>query len=83
MLWVPTSQAVVARFAPPDVRGAYMGVYGSASQAAWALTPFAGLQIRHAYGDSAMWAAVAAISLAAAVAGAVAAREPRVASVPA
>jgi predicted MFS family arabinose efflux permease len=83
MLWVPTSQAVVARLAPPDLRGAYMGVYGSASQAAWALTPFAGLQIRHVYGDSAMWAVVAAISLVAAVAGAIAAREPRVASVPA
>lgn len=83
MLWVPTSQAVVARFAPPDLRGAYMGVYGSASQAAWALTPFAGLQIRNAHGDSAMWAAVAAVSLVAAAAGAIAAREPRVASVPA
>jgi len=29
MLWVPTSQTVVAGFAPPDIRGAYMGVYGS------------------------------------------------------
>ena len=37
MLWVPTSQTVVAHFAPAGVRGAYMGVYGSTSQAAWAL----------------------------------------------
>jgi predicted MFS family arabinose efflux permease len=74
MLWVPTSQTVVARFAPPDIRGAYMGVFGSASQAAWALTPFAGLQVRHAFGDSAMWAAVACLSLLAAVGGAAAAR---------
>ncbi len=29
MLWVPTSQAVVAAFAPPDLRGAYMGVFGA------------------------------------------------------
>jgi predicted MFS family arabinose efflux permease len=74
MLWVPTSQSVVAGFAPADVRGAYMGVFGSSSQAAWALTPFLGLQVRHAFGDSAMWAAIAGISLLAAVGGAAAAR---------
>ena len=82
MLWVPTSQTVVAGFAPPDIRGAYMGVYASASQAAWALTPFAGLQVRHAFGDSAMWIAIAGISLLAAVGGAAAsrgyARRPRI-----
>jgi hypothetical protein len=83
MLWVPTSQAVVARFAPADLRGAYMGIYGSAAQAAWALTPFAGLQVRAAYGDATMWLTVAVISLVAATAGAVAAGERRVASVPA
>jgi dipeptide/tripeptide permease len=55
MLWVPTSQTVVARLAPADIRGAYMGVYSSASQAAWALTPFVGLQVRHGFGDAAMW----------------------------
>jgi hypothetical protein len=80
MLWVPTSQTVVARFAPADVRGAYMGVYGSTAQAAWALTPFAGLQVRHAFGDATMWAGVAAISVVAAAVGAVAASERRVAS---
>jgi predicted MFS family arabinose efflux permease len=80
MLWVPTSQTVVARFAPADVRGAYMGVYGSTSQAAWALTPFLGLQVRHAFGDATMWAAVAAASVVAATVGAVAASERRVAS---
>jgi len=80
MLWVPSSQTVVARFAPPDIRGAYMGVYGSASQAAWALTPFAGLQVRHAFGDFSMWVMTAGISVVAAVAGAIAASERRVAS---
>jgi len=83
MLWVPTSQSVASAFAPPDLRGAYMGVYGSASQAAFALTPFAGLQIRAAFGDAAMWRAVAVVSLVAAVAGAAVARERRVASAPA
>jgi hypothetical protein len=28
MLWVPTSQAVVAALAPADIRGAYMGAFG-------------------------------------------------------
>jgi MFS family permease len=83
MLWVPTSQSVASAFAPPDLRGAYMGVYGSASQAAFALTPFAGLQIRAALGDAAMWRAVAVVSIVAAVAGAAVARERRVASAPA
>ncbi len=85
MLWVPTSQTVAAELAPADIRGAYMGVYGSSAQVAWALTPFAGLQIRHALGDSAMWDCVAALSLVAAVAGAGAARQlpgRRVASPP-
>ncbi|HEY4348066.1 MAG TPA: MFS transporter [Gaiellaceae bacterium] len=89
MLWVPTSQAVASRLAPPDLRGAYMGVYGGASQAAWALTPFAGLQTRAAFGDSAMWVGVAAVSLVAGAVGAFAARShyampsPRIESPPA
>jgi predicted MFS family arabinose efflux permease len=78
MLWVPTSQAVVAAFAPADIRGAYMGVFGGSWAAAWALTPFFGLQTRHAFGDGAMWGAVAVVSTLAAVAGAAAAwgRDP-------
>ena len=43
MLWVPTSQAVVAALAPADIRGAYMGVFGSTWSVGWALTPFLGL----------------------------------------
>jgi len=74
MLWVPTSQAVVAAFAPDDLRGAYMGAFGGAGQVAWAVTPFAGLQVRHAFGDAAMWAAVAGVSVLAAAGGAAAAR---------
>ena len=80
MLWVPTSQAVAAAFAPDDIRGAYMGVFGGSSQLAWAVTPFLGLQVRSAFGDAAMWAGVAGLSLVAATAGAAAARERRVSS---
>jgi len=74
MLWIPTSQAVVAAIAPADIRGAYMGVFGASWAIAWALAPFGGLQIRSAYGDDTMWACVAVISVLAAVSGAVAAR---------
>jgi predicted MFS family arabinose efflux permease len=74
MLWAPTSQTIAARMAPADIRGAYMGAYGSASSIAFALGPFAALQLRGAFGDSAMWAFFAAISVVAAVVGAAACR---------
>ena len=85
MLWVPTSQTIVAGLAPEDVRGAYMGAFGSMAAIGFALAPFLGLQIRATYGDAAIWAAVAALSLVAAVIGAAAcriaiARRPRPAS---
>jgi predicted MFS family arabinose efflux permease len=74
MLWVPTSQAVVAALAPADIRGAYMGAFGSTWSVGWALTPFLGLQVRSAYGDATMWMCVAAVGVIAGITGAVAAR---------
>ena len=74
MLWIPTSQAVVAAFAPADLRGAYMGVFGASWAIAWSLGPFSGLQVRAAYGDAVLWACVAAVGVAAGVCGAAAAR---------
>ena len=61
MLWVPTSQTVVAWLAPEDVRGAYMGAFGSTAAVGFALGPFVGLSSA-AYGDDAMWAFFAAVS---------------------
>jgi predicted MFS family arabinose efflux permease len=78
MLWIPTSQAAVAAFAPADIRGAYMGFFGSSWSIAWALGPFLGLQVRSAWGDTTMWAAAAAISVVAGIAGAAAVRGRRV-----
>ena len=46
MLWVPTSQAVVAGLAPDDLRGAYMGAFGGTAAMGFALAPFLGLQVR-------------------------------------
>ena len=74
MLWVPTSQAIVARMAPADIRGAYMGVFSSSSSVGFALGPLILLQLRGAEGDHAMWVFLATISLAAGAAGALAAR---------
>jgi predicted MFS family arabinose efflux permease len=86
MLWIPSSQSVVARLAPPDVRGAYMGAFGMSWSVAWALGPFLGLQVHAAAGDFATWTMFASISLvagtvgAAAAAGAARARPPAVAT---
>ena len=74
MLWVPTSQAVVAALAPADIRGAYMGVFGGTWSVGWAATPFLGLQVRSAYGDATMWMCVACVGILAGLTGFVAAR---------
>lgn len=74
MLWVPSSQAVVAALAPADIRGAYMGAFGGTWSVGWAATPFLGLQARAAYGDATMWMFVAAVGVIAGVLGFAAAR---------
>jgi predicted MFS family arabinose efflux permease len=74
MLWVPTSQAVVAALAPADIRGAYMGAFSASWSVGWALTPFLGLQVRNAYGDATMWVCVATVGVIAGILGLVAAR---------
>ena len=70
MLWVPTSQSIAARMAPEDLRGAYMGAFGSTAAIGFALSPFLGLQVRSAGGDTAMWAAFACVAILSAVLGA-------------
>jgi MFS family permease len=69
MLWVPTSQAVVADLAPSDIRGAYMGAFGSAPAIGFALAPLIGLQVRNSFGDEATWAMFAGIGVVAAALG--------------
>lgn len=77
MLWVPTSQAVVSNLAPADIRGAYMGAFSGVGSVAWAITPFLGLEVRHAYGDAKMWWCVAGVGVFAGMLGALAARGRR------
>ena len=69
MLWVPTSQAVVAELAPTDIRGAYMGAFGSAPAIGFAIAPLIGLQARNSFGDETTWALFAVIGVVAAVLG--------------
>lgn len=73
MLWIPASQSVVARLAPADVRGAYMGAFGISWSVSWALGPFLGLQVHAAAGDGATWLMFASMSLVAGAMGAAAA----------
>jgi MFS family permease len=61
MLWGPPAQGLVARLAPEDMRGAYFGASGATWPAALALGPLIGLQVRGAFGDTAMWIAIAII----------------------
>ena len=74
MLWVPTSQAIAASLAPPDLRGAYLGAFSSMGAVGFALAPFTGLLVRDAAGDTAMWTFFAAMSIVGAVVGALAVR---------
>ena len=63
MLWVPTSQSIVAGLAPADLRGAYMGAFGSTGAVGFALAPFFGLQTGELYGDVAMWGLFAVLAV--------------------
>ena len=74
MLWVPTSQAIVAGLAPEDVRGAYMGAFSATGAVGFALAPFLGLQASAVWGDDGMWLMIAVVAVLAAVLGAVACR---------
>ena len=69
MLWVPTSQAVVAELAPADIRGAYMGAFGSAPAIGFALAPPIGFQVRNSFGDDATWTPFAVLGVVAAALG--------------
>jgi MFS family permease len=64
MLWVPPSQSLIARLAPDEKRGAYIGASGAMWPAAFALGPLVGLQVRSSLGDTAMWCAVALLGAA-------------------
>jgi dipeptide/tripeptide permease len=65
MLWAPTADAVAARLAPSESRGAVMGTMGIAMWVGGALAPAVGLHVADTAGDGAMWLVIAAAGLAA------------------
>jgi predicted MFS family arabinose efflux permease len=70
MIWMPTSQALAARLAPPESRGAYFGALAATTGPAWTLAPFVAFQLRAAEGVAAVWVLFAALALLAAFVGA-------------
>jgi MFS family permease len=58
MLWAPTADAVAAKLAPPEARGAVMGTMGIAMWVGGALAPAVGLRVADTAGDAAMWGVV-------------------------
>jgi MFS family permease len=66
MLWAPAADAVAAKLAPPEARGAVMGTMGIAMWVGGAMAPALGLRVADTGGDTAMWTLVAVVGLAAA-----------------
>jgi predicted MFS family arabinose efflux permease len=77
MLWMPTSQAVAARLAPPPLRGTYFGALAAMTGPAWTLAPLVALELRASAGVRAVWILFAAVALAGAAAGVAAVRASR------
>jgi MFS family permease len=69
MLWVPTIQGAVARLAPPNMRGVYMGGYTSSQLLAWMIAPLVGTQLNAALGPDATWAFFASLAVTSAATG--------------
>jgi predicted MFS family arabinose efflux permease len=74
MLWVPTSQVIAARLAPPASRGTYFGALAAMTGPAWTLTPLVALQLRGHAGVASVWLLLAAAAVASALAGVTAIR---------
>ena len=77
MLWIPTSQALVAQLAPPARRGTYFGALAAMTGPAWTLVPLIALQLRTAVGIAAVWIFFAIAAVVGAAVGVVAAHAAR------
>ncbi len=73
MVWSPAAQALAARLAADDRRGAYMGALGSAGSAAWVVGPLVDLRVA-ATGIGSVWVLLAVCGLGAGALGWLAAR---------
>jgi MFS family permease len=79
MIWMPTSQSVAARLAPPAARGSYFGALAAMTGPAWSLAPLIALELRGHAGVASVWIFFAVVAVGGALAGllAVHACEPR------
>lgn len=66
VIWAPAAQTMVTEHAPPDRQGAYLGTFATTLPVGLAAGPMIGFQTRAAWGDTAMWLTIAAISVVAA-----------------
>jgi MFS family permease len=55
LIWAPTSISFVARIAPIDMRGRYMGVYGMVGGIAWGIGPIASGYVYDNVAPVALW----------------------------
>lgn len=67
LLLVPTSSALVASLAPPDMRGRYMSIYGLSWTVASGIGPLFGGFLADLFGDRAIWLGGAAACVIAAI----------------
>lgn len=63
MILMPAMSDHVAHLAPPDRRGAYMGLYAMVVGGAFALGPWLGLVILGRFGGAALWSAMGLLGL--------------------
>jgi predicted MFS family arabinose efflux permease len=80
MLWIPTSQAIVAELAPPALRGTYFGALAAMTGPAWTLVPLIAFQLRTEIGSPGVWLFFAAAAVAGAAVGVTAARAAKTAA---
>lgn len=63
MLLSPTASAFVAEIAPPEKRGAYMGMFTASFSLAFVVAPWLGMQTLAAFGGPMHWAVMFALGL--------------------
>jgi predicted MFS family arabinose efflux permease len=63
MIWGPASETVSLRLAPPEQRGAYVGVITSSIWLGSAVAAGAGFPLRQALGNSALWVITFAVGI--------------------
>jgi predicted MFS family arabinose efflux permease len=67
IVWAPAAQSLVSECAPAGRQGAYLGAFATTLPIGQAIGPLIGLQVRAAWGDTAMWLINGAVTIGAAM----------------